>query len=77
MNILKKFLLTQERDDLYKLQIEKWDPVIQWFCDRFQIDITKTQSIAAPIVPINTKDILTKHFLSYNIEAVYGKIQLD
>ncbi|KAJ8681152.1 hypothetical protein QAD02_016939 [Eretmocerus hayati] len=62
----------EESNELIKLQEEKWDPLIQWFCDRFQVDIIKTKSIDAPIVSQSTKDILTKHLLSYNDEAIFG-----
>ncbi|XP_011506118.1 PREDICTED: ATP synthase mitochondrial F1 complex assembly factor 2 [Ceratosolen solmsi marchali] len=61
-----------EIDDLYKLQEDKWDPLIQWFCDRYQVDIEKTKTIDAPIVLSSTKHEITKHLLSYNDEAVFG-----
>ncbi|XP_014207023.1 ATP synthase mitochondrial F1 complex assembly factor 2 [Copidosoma floridanum] len=60
-------------DELYKLQQRKWDPMIQWFCDRYQVDIVKTKSIDAPKVPQSTKDKITKHLLSQNDDdAIYG-----
>ena len=64
-------------DELYKLQSQKWDPIIQWFCDRYQVDITKTQSIKAPIIPLQTKITLMKYLLSYNYNAVQGESQLS
>lgn len=63
---------SSEMDELYKLQSQKWDPIIQWFCDRYQVDITKTQSIKAPIIPLQTKITLMKYLLSYNYNAVQG-----
>lgn len=62
----------QESEELYKLQCESWDPVIQWFCDRFQTDIMKTQSISAPVISQKTRDVLTRHFDSYNYQAIQG-----
>ncbi|KAI4502898.1 hypothetical protein M0802_001942 [Mischocyttarus mexicanus] len=35
---------SSEIDDLYKLQVEKWDPLVQWFCDHYKVNIVKTQS---------------------------------
>ncbi|OXU30297.1 hypothetical protein TSAR_016714 [Trichomalopsis sarcophagae] len=64
----------QESDELYKLQEQKWDPLIQWFCDRYQVDIVKTRSIEPPKVPQSTKDIITKQLLSHNDEAGFGFI---
>lgn len=63
---------SSEKDDLYKLQVEKWDPLVQWFCDHFQVNIVKTQSIDTPAVPIETKTVLMRHLLSYNYNAIHG-----
>ncbi|XP_012254845.2 ATP synthase mitochondrial F1 complex assembly factor 2 [Athalia rosae] len=63
---------TNDSGELYNLQLKEWDPLIQWFCDRFQLDITKTLSIAAPSVSSQTKGILARHLLSYNFNAVQG-----
>ncbi|XP_024946870.1 ATP synthase mitochondrial F1 complex assembly factor 2 isoform X2 [Cephus cinctus] len=61
-----------DAEELTKLQMEKWDPLIQWFCDQYEIDIVKTNSIEAPVVPLQTKAVLTRHLSSYNFEAVQG-----
>ncbi|KAK2581205.1 hypothetical protein KPH14_008004 [Odynerus spinipes] len=63
---------SSEVDDLYKLQVEKWDPLVQWFCDHFKVDIVKTQSIDIPAVPIETKTILMRHLLSYDFNVIHG-----
>ncbi|KAG7208525.1 hypothetical protein KM043_014744 [Ampulex compressa] len=63
---------SSEVDELYKLQVEHWDPLVQWFCDKYRVNIIKTQSIQAPVVPSETKATLTKHLLSYNYNAIYG-----
>ena len=62
----------QEADELYKVQTEKWDPMIQWFCDRYGVDITKTQSISPPSVPHQTKTMLIRHMSSYSQAALQG-----
>lgn len=63
---------SSERDDLYKLQVKKWDPLVQWFCDHFKVDIVKTQSIETPTVPIETKTVISRHLLSYSCDAIHG-----
>ncbi|KAF7388168.1 ATP synthase mitochondrial F1 complex assembly factor 2 [Vespula maculifrons] len=63
---------SSEIDDLYKLQVEKWDPIVQWFCDHYKVNIVKTQSIDTPTVPIETKTVLTRHLSSYDFNAVHG-----
>ncbi|CAL7951648.1 unnamed protein product [Xylocopa violacea] len=63
---------SNENDELYKLQIKNWDPLVQWFCDNYGVDIVKTQSIEAPTVSSETKITLTRHLMSYNHSAVFG-----
>ncbi|XP_012280075.1 ATP synthase mitochondrial F1 complex assembly factor 2 isoform X2 [Orussus abietinus] len=63
---------SSEIDDLYKLQTQRWDPLIQWFCDRLQVNIIKTQSIETPIVPPETKNALKRHLTFYNDNAIQG-----
>ncbi|XP_076237513.1 ATP synthase mitochondrial F1 complex assembly factor 2 homolog l(2)k14505 isoform X2 [Calliopsis andreniformis] len=61
-----------ESDELYKLQTENWDPLVQWFCDNYSVNLTKTKSIETPTVPIETKAVLIRHLMSYNCSAVHG-----
>ncbi|XP_034952118.1 ATP synthase mitochondrial F1 complex assembly factor 2 [Chelonus insularis] len=63
---------SDESEELYKLQVQRWDPIIQWFCDRYQVDIIKTKSISPPIIPANTKDILIRHISSFDSAALQG-----
>lgn len=59
-------------DELYQLQVEKWEPVIQWFCEYYDVDIVRTQNIEMPIISAGTKAVLTRHLLSYNFNSIYG-----
>ncbi|CAK9816165.1 ATP synthase mitochondrial F1 complex assembly factor 2 [Anthophora quadrimaculata] len=63
---------SSENDELYKLQTTNWDPLVQWFCDNYTVNIMKTQSIQAPTVPPETKAVLIRHLMSYNYNAVHG-----
>ncbi|KAK4878940.1 hypothetical protein RN001_007086 [Aquatica leii] len=65
---------SHENDDLYKLQVEEWDPVIQWFCDKFQVDLKKSRDMNAPVLDTETKATITRHLLSYNFECVHGYV---
>ena len=58
---------------MYKLQTKNWDPLVQWFCDNYEVNLIKTQSIEAPTVPLETKAILTRHLMSHNYSAVCGR----
>ena len=59
-------------DELYQLQIEKWEPIVHWFCEDYNVEIMRTQSIQTPTVSIETKAALTRHLLSYNFNSIYG-----
>ncbi|XP_043249527.1 ATP synthase mitochondrial F1 complex assembly factor 2 [Colletes gigas] len=63
---------SNENDELYKLQTEQWDPLVQWFCDNYSVNMVKTQSIEAPVISSETKAILLRHLLSYSCGAVNG-----
>lgn len=67
-------ILLQEPEELCSLQKKEWDPLVQWFCDHFRVNIVKTQSIESPIVPSETKSLLIRHLCSYNQHAVHGKM---
>jgi len=59
-------------DELYQLQVEKWEPIVLWFCKHYDIDIARTQSIETPTVSMETKAALTRHLLSHNFNSIYG-----
>ncbi|RLU18489.1 hypothetical protein DMN91_008846 [Ooceraea biroi] len=65
---------SSEVDELYSLQIEKWEPVVRWFCEHYEVDIARTRSIEAPAVSVETKAALTRHLLSRNFNSIYGLV---
>ncbi|XP_011880728.1 PREDICTED: ATP synthase mitochondrial F1 complex assembly factor 2 isoform X2 [Vollenhovia emeryi] len=65
---------SSEVDELYQLQIEKWEPMVRWFCEHYNVDIARTQGIEAPTVSIETKAALTRHLLSHNFNSIYGLV---
>ncbi|XP_071557124.1 ATP synthase mitochondrial F1 complex assembly factor 2 isoform X2 [Temnothorax nylanderi] len=65
---------SSEVDELYQLQVEKWEPIVRWFCEHYDVDIARTQSIEAPTASMETKAALTKHLLSHNFNSIYGLV---
>ncbi|KAL6429687.1 hypothetical protein ACFW04_007539 [Cataglyphis niger] len=65
---------SSEVDELYQLQVEKWEPIVQWFSDHYNVDIARTQSIEVPTVSAETKATLMRHLLSYNFNSIYGLV---
>lgn len=62
----------QDNDELYQLQQQEWDPIIEWFNKRFGADVKKTRDINDPAVSDATKSAISKHLMSYNFAAVHG-----
>uniref|UniRef100_T1HZK6 Uncharacterized protein n=4 Tax=Rhodnius TaxID=13248 RepID=T1HZK6_RHOPR len=59
-------------EDVFTLQQREWDPVISWFCKKYDVDIGPTTDLTGPVVSNETRDIIRKHLLSYNIKAIHG-----
>jgi ATP synthase F1 complex assembly factor 2 len=66
-------MLLQEADELYELQTQEWQPILNWFCKRYDVRLEATRDISGPNISQETKSILTKHLLSYNFWAVHGR----
>jgi len=58
--------------ELKNLQVEQWDPVLEWCNQRYNVRIPCTTSMTLPALPPETKDLFRRHFLSYNFPALTG-----
>jgi hypothetical protein len=65
--------MLQEEDELHELQLQEWQPILNWFCERYKVKLEATRDISAPTISQETKSVLTKHLLSYNFWAVHGR----
>ncbi|CAH1183273.1 unnamed protein product [Phaedon cochleariae] len=61
-----------DEEELLKFQINEWDPVIEWFNNRFNVNIQKSVQMDLPLVSENDKATLRKHLMSHNFAAVNG-----
>ncbi|CAG9858523.1 unnamed protein product [Phyllotreta striolata] len=61
-----------EEEDLFKLQIQEWDPVIEWFNEKYDVHLSKSVQMDIPPVSEKDKAQVTKHLMSYNFPAVTG-----
>ncbi|KAJ8954377.1 hypothetical protein NQ318_011050, partial [Aromia moschata] len=61
-----------EDEDLLKFQTKEWDPVIEWFNKRFNVNLKK--SVQMDILPVSDQDkaVISKYLMSYNFAAVNG-----
>ncbi|KAK4317530.1 hypothetical protein Pmani_011376 [Petrolisthes manimaculis] len=59
-------------DDFTQLQIKEWDPVLNWFNERFETDLKPCHGFQAAEVSTQTKERIRRYLLSYDIWAVNG-----
>lgn len=58
---------------LYERQIAEWQPIIDWFSERHKVSISPSTSIyLSPKESSEAKEVVRRHLLSYNFEAVHG-----
>ncbi|XP_068154790.1 ATP synthase mitochondrial F1 complex assembly factor 2 [Drosophila tropicalis] len=81
VNYLLNFIATDtvlfqydDEQDLQELQHNEWDPLIDWFNQRFETSLQKTMNITPPLVTDEDKIKIAKHFQSYNLETLHGFI---
>ncbi|XP_016963110.1 ATP synthase mitochondrial F1 complex assembly factor 2 [Drosophila biarmipes] len=79
VNYLLNFIPTDtvlyQYDDekaLHELQCNEWDPVIDWFNQRFETNLQKTMNITPPQVSEEDKMKVAKHFQSYSLDTLHG-----
>jgi ATP synthase mitochondrial F1 complex assembly factor 2 len=62
----------EREENLYKLQTEKWDPLIEWFNKRYDTELVKTVNISPPVYPAGAKMKIAKYLNSYNLTTLHG-----
>ncbi|KAF2894008.1 hypothetical protein ILUMI_12161 [Ignelater luminosus] len=65
---------SNENEELYKLQVQEWDPVLDWFCNRFQVKVQKSREMCTPAISDEVKATISKHLLSYNFACIHGYV---
>lgn len=58
--------------DLYQLQKENWDPILEWFNKRYSTELAKTDDISPPVFPANAKMQIANYLTSHNLTALHG-----
>ena len=60
----------EEPEELLKIQEEKWDPIVEWFMNEFDVDITVTSNIFTAPVPDDAKQAISKYLSSYDLPSL-------
>lgn len=58
--------------DLYQLQTEHWDPILEWFNKRYSTELAKTDDISPPIFPANAKMQIGNYLASHSLTTLHG-----
>lgn len=58
--------------DLYQLQQEHWDPVLEWFNQRYSTELAKTDDLSPPIFPANAKMQIASYLSSHSLTSLHG-----
>ncbi|XP_075149187.1 ATP synthase mitochondrial F1 complex assembly factor 2 homolog l(2)k14505 [Haematobia irritans] len=61
-----------DEKDLHELQRNEWDPIIEWFNERYGTNLTKTMDITPPNVSAEDKMKISKYLLSHAEEVLHG-----
>ncbi|CAH1795401.1 unnamed protein product, partial [Owenia fusiformis] len=61
-----------EPQELHELQKAKWDPLLDWAKERYNIVLEPTVTIAQPLVPAETVEVFRQHLQSYSDWSLIG-----
>jgi ATP synthase mitochondrial F1 complex assembly factor 2 len=60
------------QENLFQMQSEKWDPLIEWFNKRYDTELAKTVDISPPTFPAGAKMSIAKYLNSHNLTTLHG-----
>ncbi|RXG73053.1 ATP synthase mitochondrial F1 complex assembly factor 2 [Armadillidium vulgare] len=60
------------KEDFLKIQSEEWDPIIDWFNKKFDVDVQPSDGICVQNISEETNEKLSRYFSSYNVWAISG-----
>lgn len=61
-----------EQEELFNIQNQNWDPIIQWFADNFRCSVPVTNSVTLKEIDQKAKETLLKYFNSFNMWSLTG-----
>ncbi|XP_050728869.1 ATP synthase mitochondrial F1 complex assembly factor 2-like [Eriocheir sinensis] len=62
----------ENTEDMLKLQAKEWDPILEWFNKKFEVDIKPCPGLFGADIPAATRDTVRRYLLSYNVWAANG-----
>lgn len=63
----------QNTEDMLKMQAKEWDPILEWFNKKFEVDIKPCPGLFGADIPPATRDTIRRYLLSYDVWAANGE----
>lgn len=61
-----------ELPDLMSVENDKWNPVIEWFMNKYDVQVGITDNVIDSPVSIEAKEVVNKYLLSFNLPSLFG-----
>jgi len=58
------------------MQVQEWNPVLEWFNERFEVNLKPSRDIGVPSISNEEKGKIQRYLMSYNDWAIHGKSKL-
>lgn len=71
-NCTLNHIFLQEEKRLKDLQVAEWNPVIEWFNKRYDVNLEPTDGLEVPTFAPGTVMNVSRYLLSYNEAALHG-----
>lgn len=65
--------MLQETEELLKIQAREWDPILEWFNQKFGVDIRPCPGLLGADIPSPARDTIRRYLLSYDVWAANGE----
>ncbi|CAL4182145.1 unnamed protein product [Meganyctiphanes norvegica] len=59
-------------EEFTKIQEQNWDPVLDWFNERFDIEIKSAVGVCGIEIPVEAREAVRRYLLSHNIWTCQG-----
>lgn len=63
---------SSELPDLMSLENDKWNPVIEWFMNKYDVEVGITDNVIDSPVSVEAKKVVNKALLSFKLPSLFG-----
>lgn len=66
------FFHNKENNELYKIQLQEWSPVINWFNERYQVNVIPSRDLYGSLWGAHSVETMRRHLQSYTFPCLHG-----